>query len=71
RHDRRDFGEELPREEAEGATGLGQAVAGFAMKKDTPLRRLERTYAASQQACDDAGQRSPDPDVAKPTLPSL
>ena len=57
RHDRRDFGKELPGEEAKRAAGLGQAVAGLAMKEDAPLRGLERTYPASQQACDDAGQR--------------
>ena len=43
--------------EAKRATGLGEAVAGLAMKEDTPLCGLERTYPASQQACDDTGQR--------------
>jgi hypothetical protein len=40
RQNHRDFGQELPREEAKRSTGLGQAVAGLAMKEDTPLRRL-------------------------------
>ena len=57
RHDSRDFGKEFPREEAKWATGLGQAVAGLAMKEDAPLRSLKRVCAASQQARDDAGQR--------------
>ena len=57
RHNRRDFGKKLPREEAKRAAGLGEAVAGLAMKENAPLCGLERTYAASQQACDDTGQR--------------
>ena len=37
--------------------GLGQAVAGLAVKEDAPLRRLERSNAASQKARDDTGER--------------
>ena len=59
RHDRRDLGQEFPSKEAKWTAGLGQAVAGLAMKEDAPLRGLERSYAASQQAYDDAGQRVP------------
>ena len=43
--------------EIKRAAGLGEAVAGLAMKENAPLCGLKRTYAASQQACDDTGQR--------------
>ena len=72
RHDRRDFGKQFTGEETKRATGLGQAVAGLTVKEDTPLRGLERSLRprASRPATMPASV-SPDPDVAKPTLPSL
>jgi hypothetical protein len=57
RHDARDLGEKLAREKAKRATSASQAVTGFAMKVDIPLRRLNWRNTPRQQACNDASQR--------------